>query len=289
MGAGLRVAQAKVPASRDPMPSTPAGPAPHRVGGRGRARPPAGVGGGIRAGWKAAAQTAHRLAAMRPGPRWGPDRRRRRPGWGRKGTQPFERLQSGMHRLYPPAHPAQHPRQLDVRAQPLAGRLQARCLLHRAHHRLHLAQGARETRRQTVRQQTEGLMPRPAVPAGNPGTGRGDRGVGAMAGETATPLGVRRTAWQACLLPGLLGNGLCAGQRTRITAVAPATGPHGGDRGGPSAVLRSPYSARPMPPPPGGGVQGKPRTNSRPLCLTDTTSPPVAQCQPKGAVNCGLA
>ena len=69
MGAGLRVAQAKVPASRDPTPSTPAGPLPHGVGGRGRARPPACAGGGIRAERAGAGGTAHRWAAMRPGPR----------------------------------------------------------------------------------------------------------------------------------------------------------------------------------------------------------------------------
>ena len=60
-------------------------------------------------------------------------------------------------------------------------------------------------------------MPGAAVPAGHPGTGRGDAPVGAVTGKAAPPLRVQRTARQTCLLPGLLGNVLCAGQRTRIT------------------------------------------------------------------------
>ena len=130
------------------------------------------------------------------------------------GQQPFERLQCGMDGLYPPPCPAQHPGQLDVGTQILTRRLQARCLLGCAHHRIDLAQGPRQPRRQTVRQQTEGAMPFWTVPAGYLGSRRGNARIGPVAGKPAATLGVQRTARQACLLPGTLANVFLAGQLT---------------------------------------------------------------------------
>ena len=76
---------------------------------------------------------------------------------------------------------------------------------------LDLGQGARQSCRQTVRQQTEGAMTFATVPAGKQGPGRGDALVGAMAGKSATTLRMQRTTRQTCTLPRLLANVLLAG------------------------------------------------------------------------------
>ena len=95
-----------------------------------------------------------------------------------------------MDGLNAPAYPAQHPRQLDIQAQLCAGRLQALGLLDGRDDLFDLGQGARQARRQTVWQQTEGAMPPRAVPAGNEGSGRGETLVGAVARKPAAALGV---------------------------------------------------------------------------------------------------
>ena len=65
-------------------------------------------------------------------------------------------------------------------------------------------------------------------------------------------------------------------------------GPHGGDRGGPSTVIASRYSAPPAEALSDGGMTGKTPTNPRPLWLTGTAWPPVAQPEQQAPVNCGL-
>ena len=95
-----------------------------------------------------------------------------------------------MDRLNAPAYPPQHARQLDLQAQIRAGRLEASGLLNGTDKRLELRQGARQTRRQTVRQQTEGAMALPAIPAGNQGSRRGAPLIGAVTRKPAAALGV---------------------------------------------------------------------------------------------------
>jgi len=104
-----------------------------------------------------------------------------------QSDEDVQRLMDGPHA---PAHPAQYPRQLDIRAQLHTGRFQARGLLYRTDDLLELGQGAGQACRQTIGQQAEGAMSELAVPAGDTGSGRGRTGIGPVAGEPAAAFGV---------------------------------------------------------------------------------------------------
>lgn len=135
------------------------------------------------------------------------------------GPRPLEHLQGSMHPRRPSPGPAQHPGQLDVRAQMCTGRLQDRRQLQQAHHRLYLRQRARQPRGQTVRQLRKGTTPLGAIPAGNLRSRRGDTRVGAVTGESAsaTATGMKRAARKTCIEPGMLANILLAGVLPCIT------------------------------------------------------------------------
>jgi hypothetical protein len=76
-------------------------------------------------------------------PKAGAETEQGRPGGCEKlRHQPSEQMQGKVDWLDTVAQPAQYPRQLDVQAQPLSGRLPARRLLGQPHHRLDLGQGA---------------------------------------------------------------------------------------------------------------------------------------------------
>jgi hypothetical protein len=128
--------------------------------------------------------------------------------------EPLEEDQRGLDGLDAPTRPPQHSRQLDLQAQIATGRLQTVRLLHGTDHRFDLGQGARQARRQTVRQQTEGAMPLGAIPAGNQSSRRGETFISTMASKPAAASRVQRTAPQTCIAPGLLANVLLAGEVT---------------------------------------------------------------------------
>ena len=95
-----------------------------------------------------------------------------------------------MDSLNASAHPAQHTRQLDIGAQLLARRLQALGLLDRADDRFDLGQSATQVRSQTIRQQAEGAMPPPAVPARDPGSRWEHTFIGTVACKPAAAVGM---------------------------------------------------------------------------------------------------
>ena len=94
-----------------------------------------------------------------------------------------------------------------------------------------LWQGAAKASRQTVRQQTEGLMAVGTIPPGDLGALRGAR-VRAMPREPAAPLRVQRAARQTCSLPPLRGNVLLAGKTGGEPQLHQHNGPYGGNRAG---------------------------------------------------------
>jgi hypothetical protein len=112
--------------------------------------------------------------------------------------QSLDDHQRSLERGNAPAGPSQRPRQLNLQAPIATGRLQTVRRLHGTDHRFDLGQGARQARRQTVRQQTEGAMPLGAIPAGNQSSRRGETFIRTLAGKPAATSRVQRTTPQTC-------------------------------------------------------------------------------------------
>ena len=135
----------------------------------------------------------------------------------RLSRQALGPIQCALHVPHAPSHPTQRARQLDVQPVLHAQHLQARRLLGRTHHRLDLAQGAREPCARTVRQEAAGAVTLGTVPAGHPRAGRRNPLVGAVTRKTAAPVGMQGTARKRCAEPTLLRNLFRAGESTLET------------------------------------------------------------------------
>ena len=79
------------------------------------------------------------------------------------------------------------------------------------HHRFEGIEGARKPSGQTVGQQAEGGVTFGAVPASDACSARGLARVGPVAGQRTSPVGVIRTAIEACIAPRLGSNVSLAG------------------------------------------------------------------------------
>jgi len=128
------------------------------------------------------------------------------------GEQTQDQEQCRMYRLQATAYPTQRPGQLDIGTQIIGRGLSTRGLLDGYDDLLKLMQGACEATGKTIGEQTEGTVPLGAVPTRNPGSGRIDPRVGAMARKRATAARVQRTALEGCIVPGLMFNVFNAGE-----------------------------------------------------------------------------
>ena len=110
------------------------------------------------------------------------------------GEQAKQEDQGRIHRLKAPAYPTQRPGQLDIGTQLIGCRLATGGLLDPNHNRFELLQGACEATGKTIGEQTEGTVPLGAIPTRDPGSGRIDPRVGAVARKRATAARMQRTA-----------------------------------------------------------------------------------------------
>ena len=113
-------------------------------------------------------------------------------------------------------HPAPCPThcawQVNVGTQTIGGRFQARCLLHRPHHRLDLDERGRQPCGQTIGQPAKGGVSLWAVPASDSSTGGAFTRVAAMATKRATASRMQGATLKGCQAPGLLANVVLAGE-----------------------------------------------------------------------------
>ena len=184
-----------------------------------------------------------------------------------------------MYRLQATAYPTQRPGQLDIGTQIIGRGLSTRGLLDGYDDLLKLMQGACEATGKTIGEQTEGTVPLGAVPTRNPGSGRIDPRVGAMARKRATAARVQRTALEGCIVPGLMFNVFNAGEvdceaklhRPPARTAATVAG-HSSASGNP---LQYEYGRFPAGHPPAGERTGKSSHLPVPLYSTATTSQEV--------------
>ena len=129
------------------------------------------------------------------------------------GEQPDDDTQDVVDEPHPALDPAHCPRELDrVGAQRIGRGAEARRLLGVSHHRFEGVELTGQPSRQTVRQQADGGVALGAVPASNPCPARCLARIGAVACQRTSPVGVIRTALEACSAPRLGSNVLLAGK-----------------------------------------------------------------------------
>jgi hypothetical protein len=117
------------------------------------------------------------------------------------------------HQPYATPHPPHGGRQRDrVGAETIGGRFHARRHLGSGNHYFDSVEVARETARETIRQEAEGFMRRRAVVSRNPHPGWPLPSVRAVSGEATSAARVARAHRQTCVGPPMLGNIGFAGQ-----------------------------------------------------------------------------
>ena len=147
-----------------------------------------------------------------------------------------------MHPGDAPPDPAQRSRQLDIQAQHIRRRFQARRLFGDGDDLFQFVQRTRPPCRQMIRQQTEGGMALRAVPARNPCSRRRRTHVGTVAGQRATTPRMVRAARETCLPPGFAANVFLAGE-PRCESKLHRPRPGGRYRAGHSPFLPRVWSA----------------------------------------------
>ena len=134
------------------------------------------------------------------------------------GQQSDDDAQDVMDKTHPASDPAHRARELDrIGAQPIGRRAQARGLLGGDDDRFDPIESTGQPSGQAVGQQAEGGVALRAVPASDACPARGLARVGAVACERTSPVGVMRTALEACITPRLGPNVSLAGVPRRVS------------------------------------------------------------------------